>query len=126
MKQTDYMVLVNQLNALPEDWYETMDIVRIKNRYGEELELEKQTCLAYRKLQAELEQNGIYIELESALRSIAVQQQIMDEFTAEYGAAYAEKTVAPPGYSEHHTGLSLDLFLIVDGKDSRKNEDLVL
>ena len=126
MKQTDYMVLVNQLNALPEDWYETLDIVRTKNRYKEELELEKETCLAYRKLQGNLEQDGIYIELESALRSIAVQQEIMDEFTAEYGAAYAEKTVAPPGYSEHHTGLSLDLFLIVDGKDSRKNEDLIL
>ena len=125
MKQTDYLVLVNQLNALPNDWYETLETVRIRNRYDEELVLEKRTAAAYRKLKAELEENGIVAEPDSALRSIEVQQEIMDEFIREYGESYAKKTVAPPGYSEHHTGLAVDLFLIIDGNDSRRNEDLV-
>ena len=33
--------------------------------------------------------------------------------------------VAVPGYSEHHTGLALDLYLNIDGKDVVENEDLV-
>ncbi|MBR2699395.1 MAG: D-alanyl-D-alanine carboxypeptidase family protein [Clostridia bacterium] len=33
--------------------------------------------------------------------------------------------MATPGYSEHHTGLALDLYFIVDGKTVYKNEDLV-
>lgn len=49
----------------------------------------------------------------------------MNEFTEEYGADYAAKTVATPGYSEHHTGLALDLYLIIDGKDVVENEDMI-
>ena len=30
-----------------------------------------------------------------------------------------------PGYSEHHTGLALDLYLVIDGKDVYLNEDMV-
>ena len=33
--------------------------------------------------------------------------------------------MAVPGYSEHHTGLALDLYFIVDGKEVYENEDLV-
>ena len=49
----------------------------------------------------------------------------MDDFTEKYGADYAAKTVAKPGYSEHHTGLALDLYLIIDGKDVVENEDMI-
>ena len=49
----------------------------------------------------------------------------MDRFIEKYGADYANKTVAQPGYSEHHTGLALDLYLIIDGKDVVENEDMI-
>ena len=63
------------------------------------------------------------MDLDSARRSVESQQEIMDHFTEKYGADYAAKVVAVPGYSEHHTGLALDLYLIVDGKDIVYNED---
>ena len=65
------------------------------------------------------------MDLDSARRSVAEQQRIMDDFTQKYGADYALKTVAAPGYSEHHTGLALDLYLIIDGKDVVENEDMI-
>ena len=80
---------------------------------------------SYLELKNELENEGIYVDLDSARRSVADQQRIMDEFTEEYGADYARKTVAEPGYSEHHTGLALDLYLIIDGKDVVENEDMM-
>ena len=49
----------------------------------------------------------------------------MDDFTKKYGKDYALKTVAQPGYSEHHTGLALDLYLIKNGKDITENEDMI-
>jgi D-alanyl-D-alanine carboxypeptidase len=62
--------------------------------------------------------------LDSAYRSEAAQQKIVDEFTEKYGADYVKQYVAVPGYSEHHTGLALDLYFIVDGKTVYENEDL--
>ena len=64
------------------------------------------------------------MDLDSARRSIAAQQKIVDDFTEKYGADYTSKVVATPGYSKHHTGLALDLYLIVDGKEVIENEDL--
>ena len=114
----DYMALVNKLNPLPEGWEEALQTVTITNSVGDEVEVEKKAYDAYLKMKDDLEQNdGIYLELDSARRSIAAQQEIMDEFTEKYGADYALKTVAKPGYSEHHTGLALDLYFKVKDAD---------
>ncbi len=121
----DYMVLVNKTHPLPDDWEEKLETVHITNSVGDDVEVEKKAYDAYLKLKAALEEEGIYVDLDSARRSVADQQRIMDEFTEKYGADYAAKTVATPGYSEHHTGLALDLYLIIDGKDVTENEDMM-
>ena len=122
----DYLALVNKLNPLPEGWEDTLETVHITNSVGDDVEVEKKAYEAYEKLKADLfENDGIEIELDSARRSIAAQQDIMDRFIEKYGADYAAKTVAQPGYSEHHTGLALDLYFRLDGKDVYYNEDMV-
>ena len=65
------------------------------------------------------------MELDSAYRSVAAQQAIWDDFTERYGEDYVKQYVAVPGYSEHHTGLALDLYLHVGDKLVYENEDLV-
>ncbi|MBQ8136265.1 MAG: M15 family metallopeptidase, partial [Clostridia bacterium] len=57
------------------------------------------------------------------------QQEILERFTEQYGAEYAAKTVAQPGYSEHHTGLALDLYFRIKNADGSftdvyRNEDM--
>lgn len=120
----DYLVLVNKLNALPDNWEDALETVTFTNTVGDDVEVEKKAYDAYVQLKADLEKDGVYVDLDSARRSVAEQQRIMDDFTKEYGADYAKKTVATPGYSEHHTGLALDLYLIIDGKDITENEDM--
>ena len=126
----DYLALVNKLNPLPEGWEETLQTVTITNSVGDEVEVEEKAYAAYELLRADLEENdGIYLELDSARRSVADQQDIMDRFIEKYGADYAAKTVATPGYSEHHTGLALDLYFKIrndDGSftDVYYNEDM--
>ena len=122
----DYMALVNKLNPLPEGWEEALETVTITNSVGDDVEVEKKAYEAYELLKADLADNdGIEVELDSARRSVAAQQEIMDSFIEKYGADYAEKTVATPGFSEHHTGLALDLYFRLDGKDIYYNEDMV-
>ena len=121
----DYMALVNKTHALPDDWEEKLETVHMTNSVGDDVEVEKKAYDAYLELKAALEAEDIHVDLDSARRSVAEQQRIMDDFTEKYGADYAAKTVAKPGYSEHHTGLALDLYLIIDGEDVVENEDMI-
>ena len=127
----DYWILVNKTNKLPDNWEDSLETVTVTNSVGDDVEVEVKTYNAYLLLKEDLEKNdGIYLELDSGRRSVAAQQEIMDRFTEEYGADYAAKTVAVPGYSEHHTGLAIDLYFRLKGDDGSfrdvyYNEDLV-
>lgn len=47
--------------------------------------------------------------ITSAYRTYEYQEGVMREITEAYGEAYAKKYVAIPGFSEHHTGLAVDI-----------------
>ncbi len=128
----DYMVLVNQTNPLPDGWEEALETTTITNSVGDEVYVESKAYEAYCALKEAVEKDlegydkgEVRLELDSAYRSVASQQKIVDEFTEKYGEDYVKKYVAVPGYSEHHTGLALDLYFTIDGKDVYENEDLV-
>ncbi len=121
----DYFVLVNKENKLPDEWEDKLETVTIKNSLGDDVEVEKRAYEAYSMLKEDLASEGIFVELDSARRSVAAQQRIWDDFTVKYGEEYTKRYVAVPGYSEHHTGLALDLYLVIDGADVYENEDMV-
>lgn len=50
----------------------------------------------------------------SAFRSVEKQAEIYQDRLDRYGSEYAASYVADPGYSEHHTGLALDLSVYAD------------
>lgn len=58
-------------------------------------------------------------------RPIEDQQETWDWFVENYGEEYTKDHISPPGYSEHHTGLAVDIFIIKDGKEIRENEEMV-
>lgn len=122
----DYMALVNKQHKLPDDWESTVELVEEKSLlYDDPVKVERKAYEAWKALKEELAAEGTYVELDSCYRSVAHQQEIMDEFTEKYGAEYAKRIVATPGYSEHHTGLALDLFLVIDGQNVAENEDMM-
>ncbi len=121
----NYLVLVNKLNELPDYWEKKLDITKTTNSLGDEIEVETKAYKAYLELKEDLEKDGVKIDLDSARRSVAAQKDIVKRFTKKYGLAYVEKYVATPGYSEHHTGLALDLYLNINSKDVYLNEDMV-
>lgn len=124
--EIDPLVLVNSKTPLPEGWEESLDLVYAQNSVGDVVPVERTAYKAYLELKADLWENeGIDLDLDSAYRSVEYQQDILERFTEKYGAAYAARTVAKPGYSEHHTGLALDLYFRLDGVEVYENEDLV-
>ena len=50
----------------------------------------------------------------SAYRSVEKQQSIYQDRLDRYGSEYAAAYVADPGYSEHHTGLAMDLSIYTE------------
>ena len=128
----DYMVLVNKDNVLPDGWEEALEITAITNSVGDEVQVESKAYEAYCALKEEVEKElegyekgEVKLELDSARRSVAEQQKIWDDFMEKYGEEYTVSHVAVPGFSEHQTGLALDLYFTVGGKEVYENEDLV-
>jgi len=107
----DYLALVNPGSPLPEHWEEEIELVRMTNRHGEEIEVERTACEHYLLLREALLEEGVHLDINSAYRSVKSQEALVKSFTEKYGKAYVEKYVAVPGYSEHHTGLAIDLYL---------------
>jgi len=125
VKKIDYLVLVNKTHQLPAYWEDALKTVFTTNTVGDDVEVEYKTYAAYLKLKDAMAKEGVYIELDSGRRSVAEQQDIWDRYMIKYGEEYTVNTVAVPGYSEHHTGLAVDLYFIMDGKIVYYNEDLM-
>ncbi len=120
----DTLVLVNKTHALPEGWEDKLDLCEEVNTKGYTQALDRIAYEPFKELQADLASQGITVELNSCYRSIAEQQAIVDQFTEDYGEDYVREFVAVPGYSEHHTGLAADIYLIIDGVPQLTNEEI--
>lgn len=121
----DYLVLVNRTHKLPDGWEEQIELVEAENIYGETFLLEKETFEHFVELRQAVLEKGLDIELESTYRTIEEQQTIWDEWTELLGKDYVEAYVAVPGYSEHHTGLAIDVCLDIDGQRFNMNDQLL-
>lgn len=77
---------------------------------GREYLLEPDTATAWRAMKAAAAQDGVLMELASAFRSVGRQTEILqDKLAAGISIEEALRWVAPPGYSEHHTGRAIDI-----------------
>ncbi len=106
------VILVNSTHALPQDYQ--VDLVDLYN--GEQVSKEM-----YPELQQmfdEMRMEGYAVSVRSGYRSYQTQQEIMDNQIAEYvqqgydeqtAAEMAKQWVSVPGYSEHQTGLCIDI-----------------
>ncbi len=129
MKETkyDYLVLVNKYTQLPDDWEKNVELVDAKNAWDEDIQVEKEAYEQYKKLAKALKEDGVEIVLDSVYRSVNAQQELWDEWSAdpEKGIDYVRQYVAVPGYSEHHTGLAIDICLKKKGELVYENDDMI-
>lgn len=114
------LILVNYDHKLP-DGYQP-DLISV---YG--VQINRGAAAAYEKMNAAAALDGISLWISSAYRSSEKQEELFQEEIAGYSEsysspgeaeAYAEKSVARPGYSEHATGLAMDLNGVRDDFDN--------
>ncbi len=125
-KKTDYLVLVNVENGVPDGFDDTVEMVYADNGFGMVYSVEKKTYEAFLSLREELLKNdGIRTELISACRSKEEQEETFKRYIDNFGLEYAKKYVAVPGCSEHQTGLAIDVGIVIGGKLIRTVDELL-
>ena len=115
-----YLLLVNADHPFSESMNANFKYVSLNDIDGNETFMEDATFAAFWQLRDFLRSWGISASIRSAGRTLKQQEEtfreIMDEyiikgFSSEEAVAWAERQVAKPGYSEHHTGLAIDIKL---------------
>ncbi len=127
VNENPYLILVNKQNKLPDDWLNRVDLISTRNIIDEENIVESHALIAFNGLRTcLLYEEEVQIELDSTYRSVEQQQEIWDYWGSTYGLEYCEKYLSPVGYSEHHTGLALDIFIITkDNVEIRDNDEMI-
>lgn len=106
-----YWVVADKLRPLnPVDW-EPPDLVLVPVAYANEPYLRQAASDAVVAMFAAFsaESGGLQMQSQSAYRSYATQQDVYAGWVSSLGQAGADLTSARPGYSEHQTGLSIDV-----------------
>ena len=76
--------------------------------------LTPETDAAFKELVAGAANDGISIYLSSGFRSYDLQSQIYNNYVNAYGQATADTFSARPGFSEHQTGMAIDVNIVDD------------
>ena len=78
--------------------------------------IDKNVFFYFKKMQEDALKNNINIIIDSGYRSYDYQQTVWDNYLEEYGLEETKKRVAPPGASEHQSGLAFDIGYIINGE----------
>lgn len=105
-----YAILVNKYTSLPEK-YAPDDVVEMSNWYSYPgNSIRKEVYDAFIGMFNAAKEEGLTLIVNSSYRTYDVQKEIYDDYESNRGEEYADKYAARPDFSEHQTGLSVDIF----------------
>lgn len=104
------LILVNKFNYLKND-YEPSDITSLDLSYSyDNNRVSKETSDAYLEMAKAAKKDNISLMANSSFRTYDRQEAVYKEFYYSKGVSYADRYAARAGYSEHQTGLAIDIF----------------
>ena len=125
----DYTILVNKENLLSKDYVpETM--VEIHEPMGSKIDttymnrLDKEAYASFKLMQRDALKLGYEIFIDSSYRSYEYQERVFNATALEKGLDHAIKFVAPPGGSEHQTGLAIDIIFRRNGEMLEEQKEI--
>ncbi len=114
------LVVANKKHKLP-DGYEPADLVHPNVRTtSQSWLLREPAARALEEMFEGAKADGVTLVLGSAYRSAGYQSQLWNGYAASYGSERADRISSRPGYSDHQTGLAVD---IVQGMGSGRGTD---
>ena len=120
----DRVILVNRDNPIPPGYRASIEIVNVKVEEGFSVALEREAAERYLQMRRHLLSIGIHVEVVSGYRHQETQRRIWNESVAAHGEEHTRRYVAMQGYSEHQTGLALDLTLYDARGDMVEDDDV--
>lgn len=119
-KQDDMLVLVNKYHKLASD-YVPSDLETLSSKYAIGTQkLRKEAMNKFMEMCDAAKEDGISIKAGSTYRSYSYQQGLYNRYVNQDGKKAADRYSARAGYSEHQTGLAID---ILNGKNEFIDED---
>ena len=105
----DYLVLVNKNNKLSKD-YIPKDLEQIDSKYSDSKQCMRiKSKLAFESMAKDIEKYNLKIIAVSTYRSYEYQDNLFNNYVKEKGFNYASRCSAKAGFSEHQTGLAVDI-----------------
>ena len=106
----EYGILVNKYYSLPEK-YAPDDIVSMSSQYAyPNNSIRKEVYEAFQEMSKKAKEEKITLLANSSYRDYNTQKELYEEYSDKNGKEYADKYAARPDYSEHQSGLALDIF----------------
>lgn len=107
------LILMNKYNKLKED-YTPNDLEEIDSKYfingnTKVRKLKKEAKEAFEMLSEDSINNGTPVYGQSAFRPYEMQESLYNNAVSNYGQKQADIDTARPGFSEHQTGLAIDV-----------------
>ena len=115
IKETDISLkekmLVNKFNYLPDDYDDNINVVKIKNWYAYgDCKILDEVYDSFIEMYDAAKEEGLTLIINSGYRSNKEQKEIYNDYKKYKNQEYADAYAARPGFSEHETGLALDIF----------------
>ena len=104
------LMLTNKFYSL-DNTYNSDSMVNVSNQYsyGENQMVTSETFDAFLNMFNAAKKEGLTLIINSSYRSYEEQEEIYNEFKNTYGEDYANSRAAKAGFSEHQTGMAIDI-----------------
>ena len=117
------LMLVNKYHYLTKD-YSPNDLVDIKNYYAYgENQIKKEVYESFLDMWNDAKKENLNLIITSAYRTYEYQEKLWNSYSSSNGEKWADSVAARAGYSEHQTGLTLDIVTYGSKMNDFENTD---
>lgn len=107
----NYGILINKKHPYLEEDFQGMILTKTKNVFGDNVFVEKIAYEHYLQFRNDLEEKGIIVGIGSGYRTYEEQEEIWEKELSISSKTEVERWIAPPGFSEFHTGLAIEILV---------------
>ncbi len=102
------LMLVNKYNFVGKN-FKVPNLVKVKEFSKDNMKLEKECMEAFVKMARDAKSKGLNLRAISTYRTYDYQEKLYTNYVKNDGVKKADTYSARPGFSEHHTGLAIDI-----------------
>lgn len=107
-KKFNNAILVNKFNGLSKE-FKSDNLVNIEKQYGYNNKIDGLAYAYFKKMADDMKKENLNIFIVSAFRNYDYQNNIYNNYVKLDGRSEADRYSARPGFSEHQTGLAIDV-----------------